>query len=55
MNVLQRERLAAETTTERDTRLQQTRDRLAAETTEEKDEKLVCDRARQRELQTVQS
>ena len=35
MRTRQRERLAAETTTERDRRLQQIRDRLAAETNED--------------------
>ena len=47
--------MAVETTTERDTRLQQTRDTLAAETTEERDARLECDRARNREQQLVQS
>ena len=55
MSALQHERLAAETTTERDTRLQRMRDRLAAETNEERDARLECDRARHREQQNVQS
>ena len=48
-------KLAAESTTERNTRLQQMRERHTAETTEGRHVRLVCDRAQHREQQNVQS
>ena len=49
------ERLASETTTERDTRVRQTRGRMATEITDERDARLEYERASHREQQTVQS
>lgn len=55
LSARQHEILAAESTTERNTRLQQMRERHTAETTEGRHVRLVCDRAQHREQQNVQS